>query len=125
VKSVVVDAVEVRYLVHEGDVDLIFELVDVIDQAEEWLAVENDTVGHLAEPVLASLRERHPVIQTEQIERTVFWPVFDDEDDVVEAVDHVVGQQIELRHDESLEFFGVDLVHRGPFVSDDAKGPGR
>ena len=83
---------------------------------EQRLAVEDDAIGHLAEPVAVALGEGPAVVEPEEIERPVFGAVFDDEHDVVETVDHVIGQLVELVDDDRLERFGIefhDLLRSG------------
>ena len=83
VQAVVVDAVEVRDLVHERDVDEVTQRVHVLGLVQVRLAVDDDAVGHLAETVLPALGEGYAVVQAEKVEAAVFWAVFGDEDDVV------------------------------------------
>src|SRR5690606_10958380 len=67
----------------------------------------------LAETVLVAFGERDALVQAEEVEGAVLGAVLDDEDDVIEAVDHVVGQPVELLDDERLERVGVEreLAH--------------
>ena len=47
--------------------------------------------------------------ETEEVEAAVLGPVLHDEDDVVETVDHVVGQPVQLVGHESLERLGIHV----------------
>ena len=76
------------------------------------LAVDDDAVGQLARAVAIALGEGEAVVEPEQIEAAVLRAVLDDEDDVVESVDHVVGEQIELVDHESLESRGIHVDHQ-------------
>ena len=88
---------------------------------EVRLAVHDDAIGQLALAVAVALGQREAVVQPEQVETAVLRAVLHDEDDVVEAVDHVVGQQIQLVDHQGLErrahpcrSSGVlDLAHLG------------
>ena len=99
-QAVVVDAVEVGDLVHECRVHLVAELVLVLARVQVRLAVHDDPVGQLPAAVAPALREGPAVVEAEQVEAAVFGAVLDDEDDVVETLDHVVGQLIQLLDDE-------------------------
>lgn len=67
------------------------------------LAVDDDPIRKLARSVLSALSERQPVVEAEEVEASVLGSVLDDEDDVLEAVDHLIGQTIELVDDEFFE----------------------
>ena len=69
-------------------------------------------IGKLAQSVTVTFREGKPFVEPEESERTVFGEVFDHEDHVVEAADHVVGQRIEGICDEFFEGVGIHLHHR-------------
>ena len=77
---------------------------------EQRLPEQDDAVGQLAEAVVAALGEGDAVVQPEQVERAVLRPVFRDEHDVVEPVEHLVGQQVELVDHEPLEGFRIHLI---------------
>ena len=80
------------------------------------LAVHDDAVGKLADAVAVALGQRPAVVQPEQVEAAVLGAVLDDEDDVVEPVDHVVGKLIELVDHELLEGRGIHLHHDDPHL---------
>ena len=56
----------------------------------------------------------HAVVEPEQVEAAVLGPILDDEHDIVESVDHVVGKLIELVDDELLEGRGIHVNHAQP-----------
>ncbi|MBG9885317.1 hypothetical protein ABE10_01685, partial [Bacillus toyonensis] len=78
------------------------------------LAVEDDAIRKLAHAVVPSFRDRETVVEAQEIEAAVFRAVLDDEDDVVEPVDHVVGKTVELVDDELLEVLGRHLQRGDP-----------
>src|SRR5690606_24206137 len=118
----VIDAVEVGDLVDERHVDLLPELVEVGADREQRLPKQDNAVGQLPEAVVAALGERDPLIDPEQVERAVVGTVLDDEDQVLETVDHLVREQVELLDDERLEGVRVEVDpgHR----ADSSTGPG-
>src|SRR5690606_27537163 len=71
----VVDAVVVRDLVHERDVHLVAQLLEVGAGREQRLAVEHDAIGQLAEAVAVALGEGRALVEPEQVERAVGGPV--------------------------------------------------
>jgi len=99
----VVDAVEVGDLMHEGRVHLVAQLIVALAGGEMRLAVDDDAIRQLAGPVLGSFCEGEAVVQTQKIETAVLGAILDDEDHVVEPVDHLVGQPVELVDHELLE----------------------
>ena len=110
-QPVVINAIEVRNFMHESDVYLLMQLVGTVANIEERFAVYDDSVWHLAETVLPSFGQRHSVVESKRVQCSVFGPVFDNKDYIVESVDHFVGQKIELFNDETLEFIMVKLKH--------------
>lgn len=106
-QPVVIDAVEVGDLVHEGRVHLVPQLVEGRAALEVRIPVHDDAVGELAHAVAVAFCERQAVVQPEQVERAVFRAVLDHEDDVVESLDHVVRQLVEFLDYERLELVRV------------------
>jgi len=111
VKSLVVDAVEVGDLVDESGVYLIAQLADGFTSVEVGFSVDDDAVRELTGSVPFTFRQGEPVIETEKIERAVLRLILDDEHDVVEAVDHRRGQQIDLVSDEIVECVRIHFDH--------------
>ena len=68
--------------------------------------------GSSPDAVAVAFGQRPAVVEAEQIEAAVFRAVLDDEDHVVEPLDHVVGKLIELVDHESLESRGIHVDHR-------------
>lgn len=108
---VVVDPVEVCDLVNEGDVYFVAQFVEALAHGQQGLAVEDNAVGHLAEAVLVPFGEGDAVVESERVECAVFGAILNNKNDVVEPVDHVVGQAIEFIDDETLEFGVIKLQH--------------
>src|SRR5690606_16751170 len=87
VQVLVVDPVVVGDLVHEGDVDLAPQLVEIAAEGEQRLAEQHDAVGQLAEAVAVALGEGDPLVEPEQL-AAVLGAVLDDEDEILQSVDH-------------------------------------
>lgn len=109
-QPLVVDAVEVSDLVDERGVHLVLEVVEGVALRQVLLPEDDDPVGQLTEPVLAALGRGDAVVHAEQV-RAVLGFVLDDEDDVVEPVDHLVRQQVEFVGHQLLEVLGRHLHH--------------
>jgi len=102
----VIDTVVVSDFVNECDVNLILELVDIGSDSEQRLAVEDDPVRQLAESVLTALSNRDAVVEAKHIERAILRAVLGYKDEVLEALDHLVREEVEFIDDESLEVLG-------------------
>ena len=102
----VVDAVEVGDLVHEGYVNLVFELVEGLADCQEGLAVEDDAVGQLAEAVLAALGEGDQYGFGELPDRIVLYrePLIDIAEDLDDLKDQI---HVTLVH-EIAHFYGIN-----------------
>jgi hypothetical protein len=107
----IVDAVEMPDLVDERGVHFVAQFGLRRACREVRLAVDDDAVWQLADAVPVALGESDSVVQTEQIEAAVVGAVFDHEYDVVEAVDHVVGEPVELVGDEFFKGRSIPIVH--------------
>ena len=68
----IIDAVEVRDLVHQGRVHLVAQLLHVVAGMQVGFAVDDDPVGEFAESVAVTFGESEAVVETEQVERAVF-----------------------------------------------------
>ena len=102
-------------LVHQGDVDLVFKLVEIFGNVDEGLTVKHDPIGEFAVTVLSAFGESDAVVQAEKGEAAVLWTCFSDKYDVVEPIDHLVGEQVELFDNQHLEFFFSEGVHPAPY----------
>src|SRR5690606_16789806 len=109
VQLVVVDAEVVRELVHDGDADLLDDLVARRAHLADGEPVDRDPVGHDEPPVVLPLGQRHAVVEPEQVLGRV--PVLDDDGDVVDQLGEPLGDAVEGVRDQLGELVLVQLQH--------------
>src|SRR5690606_4684675 len=80
------------------------------------LSIDHDAVGELTHAVLRALSQRETVIQAQEVETAVFGAVLDHEHDVVESVDHVIGQTIELVDHQRFEVSSIHFHRYQPIA---------
>ena len=108
-EPVVVDPKIVGYFVDEGDVNFFPELVETVAVVQERLAIYDDAIGKFPVAVGSTLRQGYPVVEPEYV--VTLGVVFDNEYDVVEVANHLVGEGVQSGDDETLELFPAHLDH--------------
>ena len=106
----VVDADVVAELVDDRHPYLVDQVVLVAGVGAERDAEDGDPIRHLEEPVLPPGGERRPLVQAERIARPT---VGDDDRQVVEHAQDLLGEPCERVVDEVLEAIGVDVDGHG------------
>ncbi len=109
VETVVVDAQMMGQFVDDGDPDLVDEFVEIAGVVAECEPEQGDSIRQLEPAVLVPLGARDALVEAEEILGLV--RVLDEDHDVVEQVEDLVGQAVEGVADVLLELFDTDRVH--------------
>ena len=118
-QPVVVDAEVVCHLMHDGDPDLVDQLLLRLAHVEQRVAEDEDAVGELKAVGAVSLGHRHPVVQAEQVGLVVGRFVLDEYDDVAHQLGELVRDVVEGLVDQRLEALPADVDGHPPIVLDD------
>lgn len=112
-QSVVVDAEVMRHFVHDGDPDLLDELLLALTHVEKRSAENEDPVGQRDPGLTPALGQRHAVVEAEQVLGLAFGgPLFDEDDDVAHQRRKLFGDAVEGLVHESVEADGIHLNRR-------------
>ena len=109
VETIVVDAQMMGQFVDDGHPDLVDEFVEIPGVVAECEPEQGDPIGQLEAAVLVALGAGNALVEAEQVLGLVL--VFDQDHDVVEQVEDLVGQAVEGVADVLLELFDTDRVH--------------
>jgi len=88
VKSVVVDTEVVRDFVHDRDLDLLDELIEVLAHRAQGESIDRDLVGEFHQPVAFAFGEGYSLVQAKEVGLLVM--------SILDGDHHVLHQCLEL-----------------------------